>query len=56
MNSCANTNAADDVSAVSLYVIPAKPRKTGREAGSRIAWIHYMFLDSGFRRNDGQFA
>ena len=28
------------IEAVSQFVIPAKPRKAGREAGSGIVWIH----------------
>jgi hypothetical protein len=35
--------------AVSQFVIPAKPRETGREPGSRISWIDLVFLDSGSR-------
>ena len=35
--------------AVSQFVVPAKPRKTGREAGSRIAWIPDL---TTFVRND----
>ena len=45
--------AADE--AVSQFVIPAKPRKTGREARSRIVWIHSIFWIpdlTAFVRND----
>jgi hypothetical protein len=34
---------------IAVFVIPAKPRKTGREPESRSAWADLIFLDSGSR-------
>jgi len=34
---------------IAVFVIPAKPRKTGREPESRSAWDDLISLDSGSR-------